>query len=506
VTISGKDFQPHADNHGVSFNGTTGTVFTVSEDQMQVQVPDSATTGPVKVTVGNQTAEGPGFTVEEKAPGISSVEPDSATMGAKVTIKGMNFSAMSSENTITFNGTKASVNSASESKLVTKVPQGATDGPIKVTVKQKTTTGPDFNVITDGILKTIITTSGSGTDPNGYKLTIDGSNNTAVDTADTVFTRGLEQGTHDAKVTDIADNCSIASENPRTVNISAGDTTSTTFGVTCKAVAHNKIVFESDRYQGTYKLVIMNADGSDKHQLTAVTNNNIFEYNPAISHDGSKVVFTSNWGQYDGLNIVNIDGSDEETYAKTGAFRKPSWSPDDSKLVYGHNLDGNQDIFVYTLSAYDYTQLTTNSEDDQHPTWSSNGNKIAFQSYRDGDDEIYTMDTNGDNLKKITDNTDSDEYPRWSPAGNKIAFSSDRSGNYEIYTINADGTGLAQVTNNSHYDSSPSWSPDGTQIVFESKRDGDFEIYKMNADGSGGVVQLTNNTYFDGSPFWSPLK
>jgi len=146
VTISGKDFQPHADNHGVSFNGFFGTVFTVTKDQMQVKVPDSATTGAVKVTVGKQTAKGPSFTVEQKAPGISSVEPDSGVAGAKVIIKGMNFSATASEDAIFFNGTKAPVNSATENKLETQVPMNATDGPVKVSVKSKSTTGPDFDV------------------------------------------------------------------------------------------------------------------------------------------------------------------------------------------------------------------------------------------------------------------------------------------------------------------------------------------------------------------------
>ena len=54
-------------------------------------------------------------------------------VGAAVTISGTGFSTTPSQNTVTFNGTAATVTSASSTQLVVTVPTGATTGPIQVT-------------------------------------------------------------------------------------------------------------------------------------------------------------------------------------------------------------------------------------------------------------------------------------------------------------------------------------------------------------------------------------
>lgn len=65
---------------------------------------------------------------------ITSISPMSGAIGAKVVIIGTGFSKNNSENTITFGGIAAVVDSASQTRLVTKVPQGAQTGKISVTV------------------------------------------------------------------------------------------------------------------------------------------------------------------------------------------------------------------------------------------------------------------------------------------------------------------------------------------------------------------------------------
>jgi YD repeat-containing protein len=64
--------------------------------------------------------------------GIISFAPQSGTVGATVTISGTAFSPTPSQNTVQFNGTTASIVSASATSLVVTVPTGATTGPISV--------------------------------------------------------------------------------------------------------------------------------------------------------------------------------------------------------------------------------------------------------------------------------------------------------------------------------------------------------------------------------------
>ncbi len=64
---------------------------------------------------------------------IITFTPSSGIVGSAVTIYGTGFSSTTSQNTVNFNGTAATVQSATTTQLVVTVPTGATTGPISVT-------------------------------------------------------------------------------------------------------------------------------------------------------------------------------------------------------------------------------------------------------------------------------------------------------------------------------------------------------------------------------------
>lgn len=68
--------------------------------------------------------------------------PASSPVGTTVTIYGTGFSATPASNTVKFNGTTATVLTASTTVLTASVPSGATTGPISVTVGANTATSP----------------------------------------------------------------------------------------------------------------------------------------------------------------------------------------------------------------------------------------------------------------------------------------------------------------------------------------------------------------------------
>jgi hypothetical protein len=88
---------------------------------------------------------------EDPAPTITNVSPDVGMVGTEVTITGTNFSSVLSENTVEFNGVDGTLKSASRTRLVVDVPQGATTGPVSLTVNSRTIQGPIFTV-TNGVV------------------------------------------------------------------------------------------------------------------------------------------------------------------------------------------------------------------------------------------------------------------------------------------------------------------------------------------------------------------
>jgi hypothetical protein len=77
-------------------------------------------------------------------PVIESISPAAGVPGMSVTIKGSNFSSVASENLVTFNGTAASVKSASSSELVVEVPAEGTTGEVGVISKGSAVKGQSF--------------------------------------------------------------------------------------------------------------------------------------------------------------------------------------------------------------------------------------------------------------------------------------------------------------------------------------------------------------------------
>lgn len=151
VTITGTNFSTTASDNKVTFNDVAASVNSATATQIKAVVPANATTGPVKVTVGGETATGPEFTVESEGGGgltISSIEPNSGAVNDSITISGTGFSTTLEDNKVTFtDGVAATVAKASDTAIVVLVPEEAVTGPITVAVGENTATSPgDFTV------------------------------------------------------------------------------------------------------------------------------------------------------------------------------------------------------------------------------------------------------------------------------------------------------------------------------------------------------------------------
>jgi beta propeller repeat protein len=507
VTINGAEFGSDSADVSVTFGGIPASVERVTPTLIETNVPSGVSIGsvPVEVTVKGETADGPSFMVERAAPGITAVVPDSGTVGTTVTIEGMNFSASASGNTVTFDGTPAPINGAATDQLKTEVPAGATDGPIKVTVDQKSTQGPDFDVITEGTAAIATSTGGVDKDSDGYTVTIDGAQQRSAGPSDTTYVPGLEKGSHVVELTGTAGNCSLQGGPSRSITISAGDTTTVPFNVTCDGVATNRIVFTSDR-EGNFDIHITNPDGSSTTQLTT---NPADEFNPDISPDGSTIVFAS--GRTGDRDIYTMDVSEGTVTRLTddpAQDANPAWSPDGTEIAFvSRRGDGTRDVYKMKADGSDVQALATTGSSGA-PDWSPDGTKIVFE-YDPGDtgaDEITTMNPDGSGKNQLT-STAINRDPSWSPDGSKIAFRSSRDGNGDdIYTINPDGTGLTEILDNNVRDADPTWSPDGSQLAINSEladRVGDREIFTISRVGSN-ITNVTNDPSTDVHPVWGP--
>lgn len=122
-------------------------------------------------------------------PTITSISPVTGPAGTSVTITGTNFKTTASDNIVKFNGTTATVTSATATTLVVTAPAGGTTGAVSVSTSDGTANGPTFTYIvpTPPTISGISPTSG----PAGTIVTITGTNFKTTPTDNTVQFNGV---------------------------------------------------------------------------------------------------------------------------------------------------------------------------------------------------------------------------------------------------------------------------------------------------------------------------
>ena len=171
VVITGTNFTGAT---AVSFNGTAATFTVNSSTQITTTVPAGATTGNVTVTTPGGTSNTAVFTVLPPAPGISSLNPNSGTVGTTVAITGTNLTGATS---VSFNGTATTFTVNSSTQITATVPTGASTGSVTVTTPGGTSNGLPFTIM---VPASTITNLSPASGIGGTTVVITGTNFTGA--------------------------------------------------------------------------------------------------------------------------------------------------------------------------------------------------------------------------------------------------------------------------------------------------------------------------------------
>lgn len=239
---------------------------------------------------------------------------------------------------------------------------------------------------------------------------------------------------------------------------------------------------------------------------------------------------------------------------------EPAWSPDGRYLVYGSDLKGRQDLWLYDSKVGQSLQLTSGPEEAVTPDWSPDGEWLAF-ARRTRTSHIFRGDPRTFETRQLTEGPARDFAPEnsrdgrmvafarldapdrpgarapgpslcvipaaggkvrrldlkglqlsaeagfsWSPDGREIAFvADDGSGNQDIYRAPAGGGAPARVTVDPGPDVVPFWSPDGRYIAYTRPAQGETQVWVVPSNG-GLARQMTFHEGLSQLSVWSPAS
>lgn len=245
----------------------------------------------------------------------------------------------------------------------------------------------------------------------------------------------------------------------------------------------DKIAFVSDR-NGNDDIYIIEDNGEN---LTKLTDNKEDEYHPIWSPDGSKLIYLSDDGKVFNttykLWIMNKDGSNKKMLSDKIDHHSvseclPAWSPDGSKLLFVTKGEVNKNIVKLNIETGKKKILTAPETEGLYPAWSPDGAKIACFLKGKRKNGLYVMKADGTNIRRLTERGGDYFEPTWSPKGDRIAFVYSQPffslfGRHSgVYVVNLDGkTGLRLYRREANDVENIQWDPKGERISFTTTRE-----------------------------------
>ena len=251
-------------------------------------------------------------------------------------------------------------------------------------------------------------------------------------------------------------------------------------------LAGTRIYFRSTR-TGHDEIWSMDYDGSNQKPVTNYKN---LCLTPAVSHDATKIAFTSYANGNPEIFVHSLETNRRLTFYNQRASMNatPNFTPDGQSIVYASTASDVSQIYIADLDGRNFRRISYSRSIAVDPAVNPRtGAQIAFTSGRSGLPQLYLMDIEGANVQKLSLGGGDAVQAAWDPQGEHIAFAWTRGfepGNYNIFVLNVATRDMVQLTYGAGRNENPYWSPSGTHLVFSSDRAGTTQIWTMRADGT----------------------
>jgi Tol biopolymer transport system component/DNA-binding winged helix-turn-helix (wHTH) protein len=248
---------------------------------------------------------------------------------------------------------------------------------------------------------------------------------------------------------------------------------------------------------------VLELDGvTPKGQPTRLTGNpSELALSPSWSPDQRDVIFQRSLGFGSSTLWRMRPNGSSDRIQNTGDFSYyPAVAPRRLRLAYV-DLQYDSNIYLLPLRAAGKSggpavRVIASSQAEYSPVLSPDGSRIAFGSNRSGTEEIWVANRDGTNPEQLTRYGDGlVGGPCWSPNGEAIAYTAMLKGNRDIFVTPVRGGPVRRLTDDPADDWMPSWSADGKWVYYSSDKGGTRQIWKRPAKG-GADVQVTSSGGF----------
>lgn len=155
--------------------------------------------------------------------------------------------------------------------------------------------------------------------------------------------------------------------------------------------------------------------------VSRVTEDGIKKAHPAISPDGTKLLYTEyrpDTGQSDIMMLRNVNSSAKTPLVTSGYATTPSWYEDSTRFLYSLNENNSNRIVRSSAAGGGRTNITRNPVAGQDLFPVIRNGVILIQTWEAGDWRIYSMTETGNEITRLGDGFD----PAWHPFDMKFIY------------------------------------------------------------------------------------
>jgi len=270
-------------------------------------------------------------------------------------------------------------------------------------------------------------------------------------------------------------------------------------------IAATRIVFRRKAAEGASDIYAIDYDGEN---LTRLTSENTIVYSPALSPDGSHLLYVS---YAEGRPIVyekNLRTGNRRTISGVpGLNLTPAYSPDGTRILVARTAGDHTELFEMQREPLGTPRrLTyTNAGETLNAAYAPDGTRIVLTSSPLGLPQIYVMPASGGAPQLISRYVYGERgyatSPDWAPVNNRIAYQAWLENSFQVVAVSPNGADRRVLTSTGSNED-PSWAPDGRHLVFSSAGQRGHSLLIL--DTVGGRVRTLTSGQVDQLPDWSP--
>jgi Tol biopolymer transport system component len=253
----------------------------------------------------------------------------------------------------------------------------------------------------------------------------------------------------------------------------------------------SRVVVTTTRDDNDSDLFTMRPDGS---QVRQVTNDAVFELDPALSPDGRTIVFTSPTASaipQSGVFALRLKDRSRRTLTTPPLGTEdlyPAWSRDGSRIAFVRTAEPAgfpaAELWTTRADGTDARRLFTAERGLLSPTWSPDGSQIAFGRSDLQRPALWVVGADGSDPHELTA-AGGLAAPAWSPDGARLAFVA--AGTAKLLVFDPASGATTVAAEDGEWGTKPAWSPDGSRIAYLGT---DHDVHSVLAWG-GGEADLT---------------